>query len=196
MTLLLISLLVLTASHLVPSAPPVKSRLIALMGRPWFYTVYSVVSVLALAAVVAAYRAADPALLWLPWPGARPVALLLMPVALFLVVCRLTTRPSAVRRGIYRITAAPGSLGVLIWTLVHLANVGAARTVVLFAAFAVIALAALIKNVGTAPKSASTEGSVWSEIGWVRPAGAILLYIALLHLHPLVIGVDPLAGLT
>ena len=42
----------------------------------------------------------------------------------------------------------PGSLGVLLWALVHLLNLGEARAVVVFAGLAVMTLIALVKNLG------------------------------------------------
>jgi hypothetical protein len=35
----------------------------------------------------------------------------------------------------------------------------------------------------------------WREIGWRRVGLALLVYSTILHLHPIVIGRDPLAGL-
>lgn len=207
---LALSLAVLIGSHIVPSAPGVREHLLAVLGRRWFYALYSLVSVAALAAVVLSYRAADPDIwLWTPGVGARHAAILLMPLALILLVGRLTTRPDpAGPRGIYRVSCVPGSLAVLIWALLHLANVGAARTVLLFAAMAGIALFALVKNVaragplhrraGILPFGGALRGRMtiaWGEIGWWRPGLAVLLYAVLVTLHPLVIGVDPLAGI-
>ena len=110
--------------------------------------------------------------------------------------------------GIYRVTAVPGSLGVLLWALVHLLNLGEARAVVVFAGLAVMSLIALLKNlvvagpayrdVGWLPFSAIGRGREtfrWREIGFWRLGVALLVYASLLYLHPIVIGRDPLAGI-
>ena len=121
----------------------------------------------------------------------------------------VSKRPQPDRpHGIYRITAIPGSLGVLLWTLVHLLNLGEARAVIVFAGLALMALIALLKNLvlaGTGyrtvdwlPLAAIVRGRevlVWREIGWWRVGLALLMYAGLLYLHPLVTGRDPLAGL-
>jgi uncharacterized membrane protein len=199
----------LVASHLVPSRDGVRARLVGAMGRRAYLAAYSVVSLLALWAVVAAYRAADAGLvLWSPAFEGRYVALAAMPVALLLLVCRLTQRPSAEARGIYRITTTPGSLAVVLWSLVHLLNVAAFRTVLLFLGMLAIALGSLLRNasrseprgaMGAVPFARVISGRerlALGEIGAWRLLLALGLTAAILLLHPIVIGVDPLAGLT
>ena len=146
-----------------------------------------------------------------PPPGARHAAVALMPLAVFLVLCRLTTRPAPTPGGIYRVSRFPGSVGVLLWALLHLLNMGDARRGLLFATMVAIALAALVRNerqrrrdgdpaptVGILPfASTVTRRSPlpWREIGWRRLAAAATVYLALLFAHPYVLGVDPLAGM-
>ena len=102
----------------------------------------------------------------------------------------------------------PGSLGVLLWALLHLLNLGEARAVVVFAGLAVMTLIALLKNlavagpayraVGWLPFAAIVRGQEtlrWAEIGWWRLGLALLVYASLLYLHPIVIGRDPLASI-
>ena len=207
MTLLIAATALLIASHVLPSAPPIRAGLIDRLGRRGFYALYSVLSLLALGLVVLAYRAADPgAWLYTPVPGSRVAALLGMMLATFMLTARLTMRADpAVPRGIYCLSAAPGSLAVLVWALVHLLNLGEARQVVIFSGMALIAAAALIKNLWLTPPGwrevglfrapALRRAEFWRELGWWRPALALLAYLALLGLHPVVIGRDPLAGL-
>jgi uncharacterized membrane protein len=200
--------LFMIASHVVPGLPRTRTLLIEALGRRMFLTLYSAVSITALALVVWSYRTTDPGL-WLHFPSAeaKAFAVLAMPLPLFLLVGRLTTPAGAAESiGIYRVTAVPGSLAVLLWTLLHLAALGEARQVVIFAGMAVIALFALVKNWRTAssarrqagilPFSGIVRGRqrfVWSEIGWGRLVGTLVLWAALLVLHPVVIGPDPLA---
>src|SRR5919108_1883911 len=85
----------LVASHLLPSAPGVRERLIARLGRSGFYAWYSLLSLFALGFVMWAYRASDPGpFLYAPAAAARPIALVGMLLAVFLLVGRLTTRPA------------------------------------------------------------------------------------------------------
>ncbi|WP_207476156.1 NnrU family protein [Arenibaculum pallidiluteum] len=201
------ALVLLVASHVIPSRPGLRERLLAALGRPAFVAVYSAISVLALAAVIVAYGQADPTLLvWSPPFEGRYVAFAAMPLAMVLLVCRLTQGPGAAPHGIYRVTTTPGSLAVLVWSLVHLLNVGAARTILVFLGMLAIALWALLRNAARATPpgpygvlpfariAAGRERLAFSEIGWWRLLAALVLTAVLLLLHPVVIGVDPLAG--
>jgi len=143
----------LVASHVVPSAPGLREPLIGGLGRRTFLAAYSLVSLLALAWVVWAYRATAPGpWLYLPPPGARWLAGIGMLAAVFLVTARLTTRADQDKAaGIYRLSAVPGSLGVLLWALLHLLNRGEARLVVIFAGLALLAGWSVVKNRRRAP---------------------------------------------
>lgn len=207
---LAVALAVMALSHWGPSAPRVRPALVGMLGLRGFHIAYSLLSLAALAWLVTAYgRAAeDTFFLWTPPLWARWAAVFGMPVALWLVLARLMQRPGETPSGIYRITATPGSLGLLVWAVLHLLNVGGARTVMLFAAFAAIALAAAAKNLWTAPPARRVVG-ILPGLGILlgrTPAGlrdlrplpvllAIGLWLLLLILHPIVIGLDPLAGI-
>lgn len=189
------ALAVLFLTHAIPSLPSVRAALVARTGLRGFRIVYSLVSLAAVAWVIRAYAlAADSPWLWTPPLWGRWAALLLMPVAFWLVAVRLMRPPAAERAGIYRVLPAPGSAGLLLWTLLHLLNVGQARTVMLFAGFGAIALFALAKNSLAAPppQSAGPEGA---GPVFAPAVAALLAWAAVLALHPHVIGVDPLAGL-
>lgn len=207
MDALIAATLFLVASHAVPAHPGLRARVIDRFGVPGFRAVHSLLSVAALAAVILAYRAAEPGLwLWYPAFEDRHLTLAAMPLAMILLVCRFTERPAGAR-GIYRITATPGSLAVLVWSLAHLVVMGDQRRVVLFAGMLAIALVSLARNAAARPAGVAAAlpflrilrgddriGAALAEIGWWRPALGLLLYGAALALHPLVFGVDPLAG--
>jgi uncharacterized membrane protein len=209
MALLIAATVLVIASHVLPSAPGMRERLISTFGRFGFYAGYSLISLLTLGLLVWAYRSAGPQpWLYAPYPGGRVLALATMLLATFLLTARLTARAEPDRPvGVYRVTAVPGSLGVLLWALVHLLNLGEARAVVVFSGLALMTLSALVKNlllaspgyreVGWLPFGAIAAGRqtfVWREIGWWRLGVALLVYAGLLYLHPIVIGPDPLAG--
>jgi uncharacterized membrane protein len=206
MTPLIAATAFLVASHVLPSAPVPRRLLIERLGRGGFLAAYSLLPLLALALVILAYRAAGPGpWLYLPPPEARLVALAGMVPAIVLLTARLTARAEARPTGIYRLAAAPGSLAVLLWALLHLLNLGEARQVVVFSGMAAIAAAALIKNLRLAPPafrevgllrpSALGRRAFWRELGVWRLGLALVAYAALLALHPAVIGRDPLAGI-
>ncbi len=188
------ALAVLVLTHLVPSAPGVRPTRVRILGLTGFRVVYSVVSLAVVAWLVAAYvGAAGGPWLWTPPDWARWVAVVSMPVALWLIAVRLLRRPVALRTGVYRLIPAPGSLGLSLWAVLHLLNVGHARAVMLFGVFAAISAIAAVKNARTAPPAAGPDNC--GEGGNWKPAvAAAAAWLLLLAAHPHVIGVDPLAG--
>jgi len=189
------ALVLLVLTHLVPSAPGVRPACIRVMGLAGFRVVYSVVSLAVVAWLVVAYiNAADALWLWTPPEWARWVAVMGMPVAIWLVAARLFERPGDTRTGIYRVIPAPGSVGILLWALLHLLNVSHARALLLFGVFAAIAAVAAVKNTRTAPRVAAPDavGTGWD---WKPIVAALAVWMLLLAIHPHVIGIDPLAGI-
>lgn len=216
---------VLVASHAVPSWPGVRPRLMAALGRAGFVAAYSLLSLAALALFVGAYGAADTAVVFAPPAWSALLAVALMPVAFLLIVCRISTPFGPAGdphppRGVYRITRAPGSLGLLLWAGLHLLATGDSRRLVLFATMAVIALFAIAKN-GWLLRTSAAEGArrmrhaaaavpfatpasrrpaVWAaagrETGPWRPLAALAAWAAVLAAHPHVFGVDPLFWLS
>lgn len=211
--------LVLYLSHVIPSAPVVRAWLLDLMGPKAFRVVYSLVSTVTVAWFILAYRSSGPGeQLFVPAGWIIWLALIVVPLALFLMVARLGTpfgeiaKPEAVR-GIYRVTRFPGSWGVLLWATVHLGATGDAKRVLAFGTFTLIALTALLKNEYVLGKEQSAEARafrdqtrffpfaeiltrrqnpVLRDLGWKIPLASILLFIGVLALHPFLFGVDPL----
>ena len=119
-------------------------------------------------------------------------------------------------RGMQRITRHPFLWGVALWAAFHIGANGDIASIVLFATFLVVALA------GTRSidhKRAKKLGEVWTrytertssvpflamaqgrtklslrEIGWVRPAVALLVFGAIVALHPMLFHAYPLPGM-
>lgn len=167
-----------------------------------------------------AYRVSEPGVQLYTPPGEVVwLALLWLPIAFFLMAARLFTPYGEIEKpepaqGIYRITRFPGSWGVLVWALIHVASTGDARRVVAFGTFTLIALTALLKNEYVIGRARGPEAAAFreetsfvpfvailagrqrldvAEIGWKLPLASLLLFIVLLMLHPILMGVDPLA---
>lgn len=190
--------------------------MIARLGRPGFIALHSLGSLATLALFVLAYRAADGGeILFTPAGWAAPLVVVAMPLVFLLLIARITTRFGALDapnppRGIYRISRCPGSLGLLVWALLHLNATGDGRRVVLFVTMAAIALFAIVKNEIVLSRSpdgqafrAATRLLPWpapiggwilalGEIGWARLAGGVAAYVAMLTAHPWLFGVNPL----
>jgi uncharacterized membrane protein len=215
-TPLLLAATLLFLSHAAPSWPGVRPALIARLGRPGFIALHSLGSLATLALFVLAYRAADGGeILFTPAGWAAPLVVVAMPLVFLLLIARITTRFGALDapnppRGIYRISRCPGSLGLLVWALLHLNATGDGRRVVLFVTMAAIALFAIVKNEIVLSRSpdgqafrAATRLLPWpapiggwilalGEIGWARLAGGVAAYVAMLTAHPWLFGVNPL----
>jgi uncharacterized membrane protein len=208
LTELALALSVLIAAHLGPSAPGIRERLIATLGRPAFFSLHGLISAALVVWIIRLYTGVGTVWLWSPPGWLRLFAVFAMPVALWLVAARAMERPGDVPLGIYRVSVVPGSAGVLIWTVLHLLNIGHVAGILVFAAFTTIAAVSLVKNwrlappacrrVGPVPFLAAVAGRQPFSVGDLA-AGPVLValgaWLALLALHPVVIGVDPASGL-
>ncbi len=121
---LIIALALLFASHTLPSALIIRDWLIARLGRRVYFSVHGVISRGLVVWIIRIYMDMQPAWVWSTPEWLRWATILIMPVALWLVAARLMQRPADQPTGIYRICAAPGSAGVLIWAGLHLMNIG------------------------------------------------------------------------
>ncbi len=119
-------------------------------------------------------------------------------------------------RGILRITRHPAMLGLGLWALMHLLANGDSAAIVFFGALATLALLGplsmdrkklrldgeryrrILERTSYLPFAAwwgrnHSPGSlreVWAEIGWLQPALAILVFAALVVVHPWLAGVS------
>lgn len=113
-------------------------------------------------------------------------------------------------RGMLRVTRHPFMWGVGLWAIGHVAANPDLASLVFFGSLLVLALGGawlqdqrrtkeappgwgvFLQRTSFVPFGAVIERRnrfVWSEIGWARLAAALLLYVALLHLHPWLFGV-------
>lgn len=206
-------------SHSIPSAPGVRGWLIARLGTRLFRTLYSVVSLAAIVWFVWAFSASElEGSLFNPAPGVIWIALVLIPFAIYLMVGRIGTpfgemsRPVEAR-GVYLISRFPGSWGVLLWAVVHLAATGDLKRVIAFGTFALIAITALVKNElvvrgETSPEAVRfvdatgiipfsrivTQRQKFSMpgLGWKLPLISVFLFGLLLYLHSPLLDINPL----
>jgi len=155
-TALLLAMLAFVGGHFLLSWPTVRSRLVAPVGERMFTALYSVLMVLILIWVVAAYRVAPPRLVWDLGPWVNLVPLLAMPFALILAVLGLSVRnPAAVGgaeafaqedppvRGVFTITRHPFLSAAAIWSIAHAIANGDLASILLFGGFAVLSIAGM-----------------------------------------------------
>jgi uncharacterized membrane protein len=149
MTEFALSLAAFLLAHMVPTAPPVRARLTKALGRRGYLLLYSMISVGLLVWIIAAARRAPYVPLWDPAPWQWWSALLLMPIALFLLLAGLAAanplsvslrktgghRPS----GITALTRHPVLWGFGLWALAHIPPNGHLVAVILFGIMALLA---------------------------------------------------------
>lgn len=152
MSNLIVAALFLLGTHFGIASTQLRSQIVAAVGEQLYRILYSLIALVAIAWLVAAWNTAPWIELWVAGPGLRHVPILLMPVALLLVVCGVSqSNPTAVgqapdpdrrepARGILRITRHPVMWGVALWALSHLAANGDVASLVFFGSFAVLAL--------------------------------------------------------
>lgn len=142
-------------SHLLPALPPVRARLIGRFGHRIYFTLYGIVSLVLLLALIHASATAPYVELWPASDLALGVPRLVMPVAIILAVAGLLApNPLSMslnreafdplRPGIVAIVRHPVLWALLIWSLTHLAANGDMGHAVLFGTFAAMSLLSML----------------------------------------------------
>jgi uncharacterized membrane protein len=158
--------------HLCVAGTRLRGRLVARVGERAYRGVFSLLSLVGIVWLCAAYSRTDEVPLWQPLQLVRPAAIALMALAFAFVVLGLTTpNPTAVgaesrladpevARGMLRVTRHPFLWGVAVFSLVHLVANGDLASLVLFGSLALLSL------VGTASidrKRAAAHGERWRQ---------------------------------
>jgi uncharacterized membrane protein len=139
-------------THYGISSTPLRAWLINRIGERPYLTLYALVAVGAVIWLASAYERAPYVPLWPTTTWSAWVPLLVMPFALLLAVCGISTlNPTAVGspdtldepepvRGMLRVTRHPFMWGVALWAFAHMVPNGDLAAVVLFGTFALLAL--------------------------------------------------------
>ncbi|MFH1806994.1 MAG: NnrU family protein [Pseudomonadota bacterium] len=215
MTWFFIAIGVFLLGHVIPGL--LRARLGAMLGERLYIILFSVTSLLLLAWVIYEEGRADYIELWPYNPQQHWVPLIAMvPVSVLWAAglrqpCPLSLGRRAgfdpARPGINRFTRHPLLLGMAIWGFAHLVPNGHLAALLLFggsAIFALIGFARMEKIRARGMPDAQYQailagtrrfdwrGISFSAFGWRDIVGGILLYGAMLLLHPVIIGVGPL----
>jgi uncharacterized membrane protein len=138
-------------SHLVPALPSVRANLIGRLGRRCYFTLYGIVSLLLLLALIHASATAPYVEFWPINDLSLAVPRLVMPFAIVLAVAGLLApNPLSMslnggafdplRPGIVAVVRHPVLWALLIWSLAHLAANGDVGHIVLFGTFATMSV--------------------------------------------------------
>jgi uncharacterized membrane protein len=141
---LALGLVLFLGIHLMPIVPSLRTAVAARLGDKPYRGAFSLVSLVGLVLIVVGYRAAGPgAQLFAPVPAAIAIAPLAVTIAFILFAA------ANMRTHLRRALGHPMLYGTLIWSGVHLAANGDARSTLLFGAFfawALIDLASVVQR--------------------------------------------------
>jgi uncharacterized membrane protein len=191
MTILILGIIVLIGIHFLPALPELRDSLMSRLGRNGYRALFSIVSLLGLALVVWGFAKAPVIQIWVPPLWTRHLALLLMlPVFPLLFAAYLPGKIKAKVR--YPMLAA-----IKFWALAHLIANGDLASIILFGSFLAFAVVdrILIKRRGGAEPVLAVSEAKARRNDLISLGAGLALYVAFLFwLHPLLIGVSPLAS--
>jgi uncharacterized membrane protein len=183
---LVLAAALLFATHYGISSTPLRGWLVARIGERPYLALYSLLSLGVLVWLIFAHRRAAYIELWPMTVWSAWVPLIVIPFALLLLVCGVSTmNPTAIgspdtldqaepARGILRVTRHPFMWGVALWALAHIVPNGDAAAVVLFGTFTGLAL---LGTLLIDKKFARRRGAQWQRFTAVTsnlPFAAIL----------------------
>lgn len=208
-------------THSLPLRPCVKLRLQASIGKGGFTLVYSHVSLAALTWLIVASGRAPYVALWEPAAWQAWLALAFMLAASMLVVLAFGApnpfsfggfrkRFDVEQPGLTGWVRHPFLMAIALWSLSHLIANGNLAHVILFGIFNLFAILGM--RIIDRRRKRKWGPAVWQKrwraahqnrsLRWLYRAGSIgriaigvLVYAIILELHPIIIGVSPLAML-
>lgn len=200
------------ALHLGVSGTPLRATVAGPLGERRFAAVYSILSAVFLVLLILGFRRAETTPLWYapPWLVAVIDAVMLVAFVFFVAAFVPARGGGEGPRGIARVTRHPLMTAIGLWSGAHLVANGDTASLVFFGTFLLTVLLGVpaqdMKLARRDPEKAEKLFPVTSrlpfaailagrnrlmarEIGWIPPVLGILVWIAVLHLHQLVIGV-------
>jgi uncharacterized membrane protein len=180
---LFLALVVFVALHSVPAIPALRSRLIGLFGRRPYLIAYSLVSLATLAWVFYAALQIDFIALWDPQPWQAWVTLILTPIGLFFLLAGLMSpnplsisvrRSGTGQGGIVAITRHPVLWGFMLWAGSHIVPNGDMRSLILFGALFLFALAGIPLTERRARRRLGDDWPVLAASTSILPFAAII----------------------
>jgi uncharacterized membrane protein len=215
MTFLLIAAVLWLAVHLGLAGTRLRESVVGVVGERRFPGVFSLLAAVTLALLIVAFRHADTTALWFapPWLVGVIDAAMLVAAVLFAASVIPAGGSGPEPRGIFRLTRHPMLCSFGLWAGLHMLANGDTASLVFFGSFLVTVLAGipsldaklarrdpargemLARVTSRVPFAAIIGGRnrfVAAEIGWLPPLAGIVLWVALLYLHPLLFGVPAL----
>jgi uncharacterized membrane protein len=190
MLILILGIVLFLGTHSLTTLREARAGLIARVGQGPFKGIYSLAALAGFVLICVGfsrYRAEGWVQLWTPPPGARHLTILLMWFA-FVALAASGRKPGRIRGWLRH----PMLVSIKIWALAHLLANGDLGGLVLFGSFLAWAVYDRIAvkrrgDLGAPRVPAFTRADA------VALAGGTVAYVAMIFLHPLLIGV-PVIG--
>lgn len=187
MSLLILGLALLIGVHLIPSVPPLRRWLVIRMGEALYKGLFSLIALTGLVVVVFGMRQAPFISVWQPpWWGVATTPLFMLPAMIFLV-------GAYIPGNLHRITPHPMSWSVVLWAIGHLLANGDASALLLFGSLGIFSLFAIWSGNRRGATKATRAMTIDRDL--IVIGVGLLLYVAMVFLHPMLFGVAAISGL-
>lgn len=183
MALLIGGLILFIGIHVVPSFAGLREALAAKLGENGYKILFSVVSVAGLILTGIGYGQVPYARIFEPSQTARTLLPVAMAIAFVLVA--VANVPGRIRR----LVRHPMLAGVLIWAVLHLLANGDLASNVLFGAFALWAVFAILSAEQRGKRLGSGPGSLKADL--VGATAGLLVFAIVFYFHADLFGVPP-----
>lgn len=184
MTLLIIGLALFVGMHVVPSFSVLRGGLAARLGEKGYKALFSLASAAGLVLVAVGYGQPPYSQIFEPSTTAR--ALLPAAMAIAFVLAAAAYAPGRIRR----LVRHPMLAGVLIWAAMHLLANGDLASNILFGAFALWAVFAILSAERRGKRLGDARASLKADI--VAAIVGLIVFAAVRHFHADLFGAAPI----
>ncbi len=184
MTLLIVGLTLLVGIHLVPTFSVLRATLAVRLGETGYRILFSLVSVAGLVLIVIGYRQAPYAQIFEPSRTANTFLPVAMAIAFVLVAAAYA--PGRIRR----LVRHPMMAGVLIWAAMHLLANGDLASNILFGAFALWAVFAILSAERRGKRLGDGRAGLKADL--VAAIAGLIAFAIVLRFHADLFGAAPI----
>ncbi|MDX1570017.1 MAG: NnrU family protein [Xanthomonadales bacterium] len=182
MTLLIIGLVLFLGIHLVPAVPPLRAGLVGAMGENGYKGLFALLSLAGLVVIVMGYARAPYVHVYNPMPGAKHLAMTVMPIVFILLAA--ANMPGKIRATLKH----PMLIAVLLWAGAHLLANGDLRSILLFGSFAAYAVVDLISELARG-KTLIGDKTPTARKDLMAVVGGLLVFAVFMYFHGALFGV-------
>lgn len=184
MALLIVGLALFIGAHLVPSSSALRGALTSMLGAKGYRRAFAAASAIGLVLIGLGYARAPDEQIFEPSATAR--AILPVGMAIAFVLMATAYAPGRLRR----LLRHPMLVSILIWAVLHLLANGDLASNILFGAFAVWAVAAILSAERRGQKIGGAAMNPRADV--VAVLVGLAAFAVMLYLHEFLFGVSPI----